>query len=128
MILVAVVLALLICAGCSSVKYVPVESVRTEYRDRDVERIVTDTVRDTRFVWISGDTVIDIREKYNVRRVEVHDTCYIERTDSIEAPYPVERELTRWQQTKMDFGGIAIGGLIAAIGLSVGWLIIKLKK
>lgn len=118
-------LILLLCSGCKT-RYVPVESVRTEYRDRDVERTVTDTVRDTRFVLVKGDTVIDWRDRWRTLREYVHDTCYVERRDSV--PYPVERELTRWERVKMDFGGMAIGAVAAAVCVAVVWLVIKRKR
>lgn len=114
--------------GCSQTRYVPVESVRTEYKDREVERIIADTITSTRFVWVKGDTIVDIREKERIHRIEIHDTCFIERHDSIAVPYPVERKLTWWQQTKMDLGGIAIGALAFAICSAVFWLILKFRK
>lgn len=124
----AIFLMLWALCSCSPTMYVPVESVRTEYRDRDVEKLVTDTVTDTRFVWVKGDTVVDIREKERIRRVEIHDTCYIEHTDSIRVPYPVERSLTQWEQTKMDFGGFALGGVAVILCIAVLWLIKKFRK
>lgn len=120
-----VLLILLLCSGCRT-RYVPVESVRTEYRDRDVERTVTDTVRDTRFVLVKGDTVIDWRDRWRTVREYVHDTCHVERRDSIS--YPVERQLTRWERAKMDFGGMATGGVIIALCVAVAWLIKKFRK
>ncbi|WP_289737074.1 hypothetical protein [Paramuribaculum intestinale] len=130
--LLAAVLMLLAVAvmlsGCSPTKYVPVETVRTEYRDREVEKIVADTVHDTRFVWVKGDTLVDIRETEHIRRVEIHDTCYIERTDTIRIPYPVEKHLTKWEQAKQDVGGIAIGVIIAVACIAVVWLIKKFRK
>jgi hypothetical protein bacD2_02365 len=126
-----VLVMMLLCAlfgSCTTTKYVPVESVRTEYRDRDVERLVADTVHDTRLVWVKGDTVVDIREKERIRRVELHDTCYIERIDTIRQPYPVERSLTRWEQTKMDFGGFALGGIAVVLCIAVVWLIRKFRR
>lgn len=125
----ALLLALgVLLGGCTRTVYEPVERVRTEYKDRDVERLVADTVHDTRFVWVKGDTVVDIREKEHIRRVEIHDTCYVVRTDSVAVPYPVERELTRWEQTKMDLGGVAMGVLAAAVCIAVVWLIKKFRK
>ena len=115
-------------AGCASTRYVPVESVRTEWRDREVERLVTDTVRHSRVVWIKGDTVVDIRENERVARVEVHDTCIIERNDTVCIPYPVERRLTAWQQAKMNFGGEAIVALAVILTAAVVWLIKKFRK
>lgn len=115
-------------SGCTTTKYVPVETVRTEYKDREVEKLVTDTVRDTRFVWIKGDTVVDVRETEKIKRVEVHDTCYIENTDTIRAPYPVERPLSKWEQAKMDFGGMAFGAVAIALCAAILWLIKKFRK
>lgn len=119
---------ILLFSSCTTTKYVPVETVRTEYKDREVERITTDTLTNTRFVFIKGDTVLDIREKERVRRVEIHDTIVFVRTDSIPMPYPVERDLTHWQQTKMDLGGIAIGGLGVIILVFFVWLISKIRR
>lgn len=116
------------CGGCTRKEYVPVESVRTEYRDREVKEIVADTVRDTRLVWVRGDTVVDIREKERIRRVETHDTCYIERTHRMAVPYPVERRLTRWERVKMDFGGMAIGGIALALAAAVVWLARRFRR
>lgn len=125
--LLVIIIALLALCGCRSTRYVPVESVRTEYRDRDVERLVTDTVHDTRLVWVKGDTVVDIRREERIRRVEIHDTCYIERTDSVQVPYPVERRLNKWEQTKQDVGGYAIVALAVMVCIAVVWLI-KIRK
>lgn len=114
--------------GCTRTVYVPAETVRTDSTVRVVDRAITDTVRDTRLVWVRGDTVVDIRDREHVRRVVVHDTCYIERTRTIRQPYPVERPLTRWEQTKMDLGGIALGTVAAVIIAAVVWLIKKFRK
>lgn len=124
---VCLIVALLLPSCSPRTVYVPTTEVRTEYRDRDVERLATDTVHDARFVFVKGDTVVDIREKEHVRRVEIHDTCYVERRDSVPVPYPVERELSKWEQTKMDFGGFALGGIAVALCIAVVWLI-KIKS
>ena len=125
---VVAIVSTILC-GCSpKTVYVPVESVRTEYKDRNMSQFVTDTVHDIRFVWVKGDTVHDIREREHVRLVSVHDTCLFERIDTIRVPYPVERELTRWEKTKMDYGGEAIIVLIVVITASVIWLIKKFRK
>ena len=119
----------LFLAGCTASKYMPVETVRTEYKDNVREIHTTDSVTDTRVGFINGDTVIDWRDRVKWRDRFIHDSIYIERHDSIPVPYPVELELSRWEQTKMDFGGMAIGGLIAVvIVFIIVWLIKKFKK
>lgn len=122
------ILTLALLSACTTTKYVPVESVRTEYRDREIERLVSDTVRDTRLVWVKGDTIREIRNREHLRLVSVHDTCFVEHTDTIRVPYPVERQLTRWQQAKMDFGGFAMGGVVIALCIAVVWLIKKFRR
>ena len=129
MVIIAGLMMLLVSlCGCTRTVYTPVESVRTEYRDRDVERVTTDTVRDTRLVWVRGDTVVDIRDRWHRSTEYIHDTCYIERNDTIRVPYPVERPLNRWEQTKMDLGGFALGGVAVALCIAAVWLIRKFRK
>ncbi|ROS84003.1 hypothetical protein EEK90_06120 [Muribaculaceae bacterium Isolate-036 (Harlan)] len=124
----ALILMCLVATGCTRTIYKPVETVRTE---KDVvTRWLTDTViqNDTRFIFVKGDTVIDWRDRWRERIKEVHDTLYIERTDTVRVPVPVERKLKKWEQTKMDFGGFAIGAIIAVVCIAVIWLIKKFRK
>lgn len=53
------------------------------------------------------------------------------KTDSIPVPYPVEKKLSKWEQTKMELGGIAMGAVIAlaiALCVAVVWLIKKGRR
>lgn len=83
----ACVIALIFC-GCTSTKYIPVETVRDVYHN------TTDTIRDsvshTVYVnqYVKGDTIYNDRIEYLYKdRWKVHDSIVILR-DSI--PYPVE--------------------------------------
>lgn len=116
----------LLFGSCTRKVYVPTETVRTEYKDRVVENIRVDTVamRDSVAVYVNGDTVriTKYRDRWRTRIVERHDTCTVTKTDSVQVPVQVERKLTRWERTKMDAGGIAIGILgVAALGV-LAWL------
>lgn len=122
---VAMLLAL---PGCTRTVYLPAETVRTVSNDRAVATTVADSVSDTRLIWVRGDTVTLWRDRVSVRRVEVHDTTVIERTDSVSVPCPVERTLTRWERAKMDFGGMALGAVGAAVAALIVWLIIKFRR
>lgn len=106
----AVILLLFIfISGCRSIQYVPVETVKIEYRDRlKIDSIIKyDSVYFDRYM--KGDTTFIIKEKYKyLDKIKiVHDSVF--KTDSISVPYPVEKQLSKWEKVKMDFGGISIG-------------------
>ncbi len=48
--------------------------------------------------------------------------------DSVAEPYPVERELSRWEQVKMDAGGVALGVLAAAVAALGVWGLVRIKR
>lgn len=49
-------------------------------------------------------------------------------TKEVKVPYPVDKELTRWQQMKLELGGWAFGIIIAFALIIVGCLIYKSRK
>lgn len=102
-------------AGCTRVQYVPVESVRTD--SVFVYRNVTSalTIKDSVYIDKTRDTVRVVIYKYVGERYSKTDTVYINKTDSVAVPYPVERELGKWEQAKIDYGGKAIGLLAVAV-------------
>lgn len=125
----------LLFGSCTRKVYVPQETVRTEYKDRVVEAVRVDTVamRDSVAVYVNGDTVriTKYRDRWRTRIVEKHDTCTVTKTDSVQVPVQVERKLTKWERTKMDAGGIAIGilGVAALGGLAwLAWMMYKKRR
>ena len=125
----------LLFGSCTRKVYVPTETVRTEYKDRVVEAVRVDTtfMRDSVAVYVNGDTVriTKFRDRWRTRIIERHDTCTVTKTDSVQVPVQVERKLTRWERTKMDTGGIAIGilGVAALGGLAwLAWLAYKKRR
>ena len=122
---VLIAILAVMCLGCKSVQYVPVETVRTD--TCYVNKIRTDSVyvRDSVVVERGGDTIKVTSWRWRERYVTQHDTVYRSRTDSVAVPYPGERKLSRWEKTKQDIGGIAIGAFIAVVSAVVIWLNIK---
>lgn len=49
-------------------------------------------------------------------------------TKKEKVPYPVEKELTKWQQFRMDFGGWAIAAVIIILLIVFGRFVYKLRK
>ena len=123
---------LVLASGCSRKVYVPVESAvsRTDTIYSAKVRVDSVIMRDSVAVFQKGDTVLitKYRDRYRVK--ELTDTVYQSAIDSVKVsvPYPVERELSRWERTKMDFGGMAIGALVIALCVAVAWLIKKFRK
>lgn len=122
-----IVLVLAICS-CRSVKYVPVETVKHD--SIYINKVQVDSVyhRDSIYVVDKGDTVFLYKDRYIYKYKDRTDTLYVTNTDSIHVPYPVEKELSKWQQFRMDFGGWAIAIAVITILIVLGRFVYKLKK
>lgn len=118
-------LFLAVVSSCSRVQYVPVESVRTD--SVKILQQIRDSiyVHDSIFVKSQGDTVYINRYRYKYLDKVRIDTMYVIHVDSVRVPYPVERKLNRWERAKQEVGGIAIGVLIASIGLIITRFILR---
>lgn len=106
---IAILTLFIFISGCRSIQYVPVETVRIEYRDRlKIDSIIKyDSVYFDRYM--KGDTAFIIKEKYKyLDKIKiVHDSVF--KTDSIPVTVIVEKQLSKWEKVKMDTGGWAIG-------------------
>lgn len=102
--------------GCTTTKYVPVESVRTEY----INKVEKDTViiNNDRLIKEKGDTIYIVNTKYVYKTKNKIDT--ILRIDTIPIIQEVEvikevNKLKDWQVVLMVLGG----GMVAVIGYKV---------
>lgn len=108
-----VLLVSAICfAGCRTTQYVPVETIKTEYKTRDSIRHDSIYQRDSFYVIDRGDTVYTYKDRYLYKYLYLNRIDTVIKTDSIQIPYPVEKALTRWQKAKIELGGWAFGVLI----------------
>ena len=123
---IALISAVLVLAGCKQVQYVPVETASRDTVWRD--RVRRDSILryDSVYIKEKGDTVWMERWHTAYRDRTVRDT--VVRTDSIPVPYPVERELGRWEQVKVDYGGAALAVVTVMVFAVFGWIVYKLKK
>lgn len=119
-------------AGCKSVQYVPLETVKTD--SVYIDRYQHDSIyqRDSVYVnrWTDGDTVYQdkIVYKYVYRDKVKYDTVSVLRSDTVRVPYPVERRLTKWEQVRLNVGGWVIALVVITILVVVGWAIYKIRK
>lgn len=109
------VLVLLLFGGCKSVRYVPVQTVKTDSLYLSVHYRDSIHVHDSIYVRDQGDTVTVDRWHTVYRDRMMSDTMYIERIDSVQVPFPVEKKLTWWQNTKLGFGEFSIGIILVLL-------------
>lgn len=128
----AFIMSVAICAfigmliGCKSVRYVPVSEYHTEYKTKTDSFVKRDSVwvKDSVWLWMQGDTVYKERwhMKYNDRYVYRNKTDTLMKTDSVRVPYPVEKKLGKWEQTKIEYF-TPLACLSGIIFVSLLWLI-----
>ena len=140
--------------SCRSVKYVPVESSADSVV---IEKLIevqlppdSATIRALLECDENGRVVLSWLDIANSKNAQAQltidslgnllakvrtqqDTIYLPSkevtvTKEVKVPYPVEKELTRWQQMKLELGGWAFGIIITAALIIVGWLIYRSRK
>lgn len=127
--LVLIVITLL--CGCRTVRYVPIETVRTDsvYVDRWQRDSVY--VRDSVFVnqYSKGDTLFvdKVVTKYKYKDRWRYDTVAVVRADSVQVPYPVEKDLGWWEKTRL-YSFPVLVAMVAVLAFIVVWLVKKLRK
>ena len=120
--LIIAILAGLSLLGCNPYKVAQRETVIKD------SLYIVQRIRDSVYERHVHDTVYKYKERETVRYLAMRDTLYIERRDSVSVPYPVERQLTRWEAARMRLGDILL--VIVNIGLIyvVIWLIRRRKR
>lgn len=128
-VLVAILLAL-VCISCTTTKYVPVETIKTDTLNHYIHRI--DSIKQidsiVEKIYMRGDTIVNEVEKYKyIERIkEVADTITEVKTEIKEVPVEVEKELSAWQKFKINFAEIIIG--VAVLVISILAIIIILIR
>jgi len=120
------VLSMVLFIGCSApkeiIREVPVEVVRTEYRDTYVHDSIYE--HDSIFIAVNGDTVTKEVYKYKYLQNTVHDTLITHDTVpkilTVTETKVVEKKVPQWWPVYLT------GGLLLLIG--IGYLIYKFKN
>lgn len=126
LIYIIILLTSAICFISCRTQYIPVETVRTEYKTRDSIRVDSIYNQDSIYVLVKGDTVYQYRYKYLYKYQYLNRTDTMIKIDSVQVPYPIEKQLSRWQTIKQEIGGIAIGVIVALLFI-IAWLIRRKK-
>ena len=105
----------LLLPGCSRVQYIPMQTVLKDsivFHRIDIDSVV---IKDSIFIDRTKDTIYKYVERWNEKYIIRNDTTIIERVDSIPVEVKVEKQLTRWQQIKIDYGDNVLVMLVAVI-------------
>ena len=115
-------------SSCRSIRHIPIETVKHD--SIYISKILHDSIyqRDSIYVDRKGDTVLSYKDRYLYKYKNLIDTMYINRIDSIQIPYSVEKQLTRWQSVKMELGGWIFGVIILFALFFVGWMVFRMKE
>lgn len=114
------------CCACSMPKYLPVESVKIEYRDNFIRDSIY--LYDSIYLKEKSDTLILERYRYLYRDRWIRDSVFV--CDTICVPYPVEvikqvkRPLSGWQNFQVWCGRI---GLSLVLGVVLYFILRKLS-
>lgn len=105
----------LLLPGCSRVQYVPMQTVLKDsivFHRIDIDSVV---IKDSIFIDRTKDTVYKYVERWQEKYIIRNDTTIVARIDSIPVEVKVEKQLTRWQQIKIDYGDNVLVMLVAVI-------------
>lgn len=118
---IVIIFIVSVLAGCAKTVYIPVESIRTEYKDKYHRDSIY--ILDSVYVREKEDTIFKDRWRIEYRdRLRVDSFCQV---DSIKIPYPVEvikkveKKLTWWQKLRIYLGNIALGFCMVYFGLGL---------
>ncbi len=112
---ILVVLLILFACSCRSIKYVEVPSIKTEKEYIDRWRRDSVYIKDSVMVMVKGDTIVKDRWRVVWKEKLIKDTIYVSNTDTLYKVIETERELTKWQRTKMSLGETMIIFIIIAV-------------
>lgn len=123
------ILVMLLClAACRSIEYVPVETVRTEYKTRDSIRYDSIYKHDSIFYKVKGDSIYKYVKQMEYRYIFINRTDTVLKTDSVQVPYPIEKKLNRWQAIKIELGGWSFGIILISALYAIAMLFYKKIK
>lgn len=115
-------------SGCKSIQYVPVETVHTDTLYQKVVQRDSIHIHDSVTIREKGDTVMIEHWRTQWRDRLLRDTIYRSRVDSVQVPYPVEKQLTKWQQVCIDYGKLTMGATVLLVVFLIVWIVRRLRK
>ena len=138
-------LACIMLAGCKTVRYVPVETVRTDSVYVTDSSVVNTIVRYKDSLRVKDSIVIVVDTAGNVLSKEkYHDEKHTKNTersndettikekdarsaDSVEVPVPVEKPLGWWEQARLKLF-LPLVAVVVVLAVAVWWMIRRARR
>lgn len=148
--IIGILICLLLSAllsSCKSIQYVPVETVKTENIHNTDTVIIKDTIQNEKETTIrevsEADSALlaklglqldksqriilllqkELAQKSHTEIEHKSDTVEVEK--EIQVPYPVEKQLSKWEKICLRFGNISIIVFFVLVVLTVFWIVVK---
>lgn len=142
---------LLTMSSCTTTRYVPVETVRTEIKQiHDTVTIKDSIQKENQIIIREADSaeierlnteygfklnkaqrtimILQKELEYNSHnQTEVRDSI-VYKEKEVQVPYPVEKKLSKWQQIKLDFGEVFIIVIFVFSMVSILLLYLRQKR
>lgn len=156
--IICVLLAILGLCSCRSIQYLPVETVKTERVEVHDTVTVSDSTAhndstathtkmllqkvDSAYLALLGiinapkeawllqtesNTIHKTSESSSHKESEKQQSDSV-RTKYVQVPFPVERELSKWEEFCLDYGKVTTGGTVVLAVLGIVWLVRMIRK
>ena len=105
----------LICvlmSGCTSTRYVPMQSAKTDSIYLSMQQRDSIYIRDSVVIHHAGDTVYVDKVRYRYRDRSVRDTVYRYLDREVRVPYPVEKPLCWWDRLVLEMSDVVLWVLV----------------
>lgn len=142
---------ILICLGsCRSVKYIPYETIKHDsilISKKDTVKL-THTIKEKEYVEVKDSASTTLDEQGNILKQEIwhNKTIIRQMSDSLDyyramydsllsvkqkteyVPYPVEKELSKWEKRYISLGKVSLGLYIGLALAFIAWLVYYIKR
>lgn len=142
---------ILICFGsCKSVKYIPYETIKHDsiYISKKDTVKLTHTIKEKEYVEVKDSASTTLDEQGNILKQEIwhNKTTIRQMSDSLDyyramydsllsvkqeteyVPYPVEKELSKWEKRYITIGKVSTGLYIGLLIALIAWLVYYIKR
>lgn len=118
------VVAFFVLSSCTKPQYIEVEKIVDRYHHTTDTVSLTEKIRDSIIITQKGDTVF--KDRWHTEYIDkwrMRVDSFIQH-DTIPKPYPIEKDLSKWQKMKIKYGELSIFAFFVMMAVCI----IKVSK